>query len=308
MHTRLPIFSSQQSGRKAAIYSLAILSCVTTLWAEKEPLTVVIQSDDHLAVARQMVAAAFEAAGEPVVFTPAPLANEKRQLLMLEAGQTDIDIMPVTDVRLKSVSEGKSLMISVPLDRGLLGYRVCLLQEQNEDLLSDVKSAEDLRAFTMGQGEGWMDVAVYEAAGIPIKWVRDWRRGEFFGQMKSGYINLFPLGAEEILSYFLSHFQSIHPEIVADQHIVIRYPWFRFVWISAASPNAERIREALQKGFEIIAKNGKFEEIWNASSRGLPKDFFDKRRVIALKNPLYGDDIVGEEFRHLLLAEPFQEP
>lgn len=269
---------------------------------------VVIQSDAHLKTAREMVGAALEAAGLSYRFVDAPLANEKRQLLMLEAGQTDIDLMPVTGERLASVAAGKSRMIPVPLDRGLLGYRQFLLLDARKDLLAGVRSAEDLRAFTVGQGEGWMDVVIYSAAGIPVKWVRDWRGGEFIGQMESGFVDLFPLGAEEVASYFLPHYKTLHPQIAADPHVVPRYPWFRFVWISAASANGDVLYEALQRGFRLIANNGRFEEIWKANARGLPKDFFKNRTVIELANPLYGYDIVGKEFRHLLLTEPSPTP
>lgn len=269
-----------------------------------KPIRVVIQSDPHLQTARTLVAAALGASGLEVEFVEAPLANEKRQLLMLEAGQTDIDLMPVTGERLASVAAGKSFAIPVPLDRGLLGYRLCLLLKEKKDLLAGVRSPQDLRAFTIGQGEGWMDVDVYEKAKIPVKWVRDWRNGEFVHQMKAGFIDLFPLGAEETLSYFLPHYQAIHPEITSDPHVVIRYPWYRFVWISAASQNAEILRRSLQEGFVTLTRNGQFLKIWKEAGRGLPESFFDGRTVIDLPNPLYGTDIVGPEFRSLLRHYP----
>jgi len=283
-----------------AVWMLSFLA--GTVWAE--PMKIVIQADSHLEPDRKMVAAALEAAGVDFTFEMAPLANEKRQLLMLEAGQTDIDLMPATGERLGSVEKGKSLVIPVPLDRGLLGYRHCLLLESKKDLLAQVQTADDLSAFTIGQGEGWMDVEVFKKAGIPVKWVRDWRKGEFISQMEAGFIDLFPLGAEETESYFLPHYRRLNPNISADSHIVIRYPWFRFVWVSPKSKNGPAIHEALARGFEIITKNGKFLEIWNEAGRGLPDEFFKGRRIIDLNNPLYGYDLVGEKYRHLVLLTP----
>lgn len=279
-----------------------LLACVSSAVAER--MKIVIQADSHLAPDRRMVAAALEAAGVEFEFEMAPLANEKRQLLLLEAGQTDVDLMPATGERLGSVKEGKSLVVPVPLDRGLLGYRHCLLMESKKDLLANVKTAEDLRPFTIGQGEGWMDVEVFKKAGIPVKWVRDWRKGEFIGQMEAGFIDLFPLGAEETESYFLPHYRALNPNISADPHLVIRYPWFRFVWVSASSKNGPAIHEALTRGFEIITKNGKFLELWDEAGRGLPAEFFKGRRIIDLTNPLYGYDLVGEKYRHLVLLTP----
>lgn len=289
-------------GRRILFSALLVLLGMIPL--EAKPIQVVIQSDPHLQTARKLVAAALEASGVEVEFVDAPLANEKRQLFMLEAGQSDIDLMPVTGERLASVAAGKSLVIPVPLDRGLLGYRLCLLLKKRKDLLAGVQSAQDLRAFTIGQGEGWMDVDVYKNAHIPVKWVRDWRNGEFVDQMNAGFIDLFPLGAEETLSYFIPHYQITQPEITSDPSIVIRYPWYRFVWISAASKNAELLRRALQEGFVTLTRNGQFLKIWAAACRDLPESFFSGRTVIDLPNPLYGPEIVGPEFRTLLQYPP----
>ena len=265
------------------------------------PLKVVIQADPHLALARELTRAAFEAAGVDVAFENAPLANEKRQLLLLEEGRTHVDLMPVTPERLRSVREGKSRMIAVPLDRGLLGYRLCLVLRSRQDLLAGVRSAADLRPVVFGQGEGWMDVDLYHAAGIGTKWVRDWRDAEFVSQMEAGFFDVFPLGAEESLSVFLPHFQKRTPEIVGDRHVVLSYPWYRFVWVSTKAEQADLVLAALQKGFPLIARDGTFEKIWRRHGRGLPESFFAGRRVIRLENPHYGEEIVGEEFRHLLL-------
>jgi len=143
---------------------------------------------------------------------------------------------------------------------------------------------------------------VFTSAGIPVKWVRDWRGGEFIDQMKAGFIDIFPLGAEETETYFIPHYRSLHPEIATDPHIVIRYPWFRFVWVSAKSADADTLYEALSRGFGIIAANGRFVEIWDQAGRGLSPVFFSGRRLVELPNPLYGYDIVDERFRHLLLS------
>jgi hypothetical protein len=266
------------------------------------PLKVVVQADPHLSLARDLTRAAFEAAGVEVEFEMAPLANEKRQLLLLEEGRTHVDLMPVTPERLRSVREGKSHMIPVPLDRGMLGYRLCLVLRSRQDLLAGVRSAADLQKIVFGQGEGWMDVDLYHAAGIGTKWVRDWRDAEFVNQMEAGFFDVFPLGAEESLSFFLPHFQKRTPGIVGDRHIVLAYPWYRFAWVSAKAKNAGPVLEALQKGFRIIARNGSFEKIWRRHRRGLPDSFFTGRRVVRLENPHYGEEIVGPEYRHLLLV------
>lgn len=264
------------------------------------PLDVIIQPDPHLAFARELVRAALDAAAFPAAFVDAPLCNEHRKIALLKQGLTHIDLMPATPARLKLAQKGELLMLAVPLDRGLLGYRLNLLLEKKRSLLKNVRSVQDLRRFTMGQGEGWMDVEIYRAAGIPTKEVTAWRNAEFVEQMRAGYFELFPLGLEEALHYFLPHFQKYQPQLMADPYILVRYPWFRFVWVSPKAPNAAQLYEALEKGFGIIADNGVFLEVYSEHKAALDSAVIQKRRVVELTNPFYDDSLVGPPFRHLL--------
>lgn len=285
---------------KTIVFVVLALIAVFAAPVRSAPLEVVIQPDPHLAFARALVSAALDAAGLPVAFVEAPLCNERRKIALLKQGRTHIDLMPATPDRLRLVEHGELLMLPVPLDRGLLGYRLNLLLEDDMDLLQDVQTVQELRQYTMGQGEGWMDVAIYRAAGIPTKEVKAWRDGQFVEQMRAGFFQLFPLGLEEALHYFLPHFRQYQPSLTADPYILVRYPWFRFVWVSPKAANAAQLYEALDTGFGIIADNGVFLEVYSEHKATLRASVFKDRRVVELENPFYDDSLVGPRFTHLL--------
>lgn len=262
--------------------------------------TFVMQNEPHLRHARALVLAALDAAGMKADFRDAPLGNERRNMAMISDGYTHLDMMPATPERLKLVAEGRLRMIPVPLDRGLLGYRINFVLRSQRDKLAHVKTAADLTAFTMGQNVGWMDGAIYRAAGIPTKDVKDWANGEFAQQMEAGYIDLFPLGLEETLDYFLGHVQKYYPQLTVDPYILVYYPWFRFVWVSPKA-DADELYEALQRGFDILVADGRFLEIWNRYNRPLPAHEFIRRTVIKIPNPFYDDRLVPPRYRSLLI-------
>ncbi|MEF3697979.1 amino acid ABC transporter substrate-binding protein [Desulfolutivibrio sp.] len=282
----------------------AVIICISSLFppeiAVGKRYSIVVQADPHLDFARELCRTALEKAGIEAEFIPAPLCNERRQLDMLRRGLVQLDMMPVTPKRLHAARNGEILMIPVPLDRGMLGWRLNLLLHSQRDMLADVRSVEDLAKFTMGQGEGWMDVDLYEAVGIRTKQVRRWRDAEFVQQMKAGYFQLFPLGLEEALDYFLPHFQTIEPDIVADPYILVKYPWFRFPAVSAVAEDARALYEALQHGFDIMAQDGSFLEVFSHYKKLPPKSAFSERTVIEIPNPYYAYDLVSEKYRHLL--------
>lgn len=262
--------------------------------------TFVVQNEPHLAHAQALVRAALDAAGMQAAFVDAPQGNERRNLFQISHGQTHIDMMPATPARLRLVRQGQLRMIPVPLDRGLLGWRINLLLEAQRDKLAKVRTAADLKHFSMGQNVGWMDVEIYRAAGIPTKEVKRWSNGEFAEQMEAGFLDLFPLGLEETLNYFLPHFRKHYPQLTMDPHILVRYPWFRFVWV-APGPETDALYAALQTGFDKIVADGSFLRIW-AQHRQLPDArIYRERTVIDIPNPFYDQTLVPQRYRHLLI-------
>ncbi len=261
--------------------------------------TYLVQNEPHLAHARALIRAALNSAGFQAEFQDAPMGNERRNVYQISSGATHLDMMPATPQRLELVRQGKLRMIPVPLDRGILSYRLNILLEKRKDILANVRTPEDLHAFVMGQNEGWMDVEIYHAAGIPTKEVRNWSDGQFAEQMEAGFIDLFPLGLEETLSFFLPHFQTSYPQLTADKYILVRYPWFRFVWVSP-NHDTDELYDALVRGFDVIAKDGTFLKIWHSCRAEPAAELFRARHIINISNPFYGDDLVPPQFRHLI--------
>ncbi|MFT3760155.1 amino acid ABC transporter substrate-binding protein [Thauera sp.] len=264
--------------------------------------TLTVQNEPHLAHARALVQEALRSGGLTVDLVDASKGNERRNVALITEGLTHIDMMPATPIRLELVRSGKLRMIPIPLDRGLLGYRVNLLLESRRDMLAGVRTAEDLRAFSLGQNVGWMDVEIYRAAGIQTKEIKDWADGEFALQMEAGFLDLFPLGLEETLTHFLPHFRKKYPQLTIDPHVIVRYPWFRFVWVSPR-PDADEVFDALQRGFDKMAANGRFLKIWQQYRKPPPNSVFKDRVIIDIPNPFYGYDLVPPKYRHLLFED-----
>lgn len=279
---------------------LLMMSLALFLWsASVQAGPYVMQNEQHLTHARALVMAALAAADFKAEFTDAPMGNERRNVYQISSGATHLDMMPATPQRLKLMRQGKLRMIPVPLDRGLLSYRINILLESHKDMLAGAHTSRDLRAFVMGQNEGWMDVEIYRAAGIPTKEVRNWSEGQFAEQMEAGFIDLFPLGLEETLAFFLPHFRKRYPQLTTDEHILVRYPWFRFVWVSP-KPDADALYEALKRGFATITRNGTFMKIWLRYRAEPEAAIFSTRRIIDIGNPFYNDALVPPEYRQLI--------
>lgn len=290
---------SSPSIRRRSLLGLLAGSCLPAVRAAGSSVFVV-QSEPSLKHCIALLDAALLAAGFMANLEIAPHTSEQRNLHETVSGRIHISLLPPTPTRLSMVNDGRLRMIAVPLERGLLGWRTSFILQTQLDKTASIQSLRDLQTLIIGQGSGWLDAEIYRQAGVTIREVQAWRNGEFTDQMQSGVIDLFPIGLEESINYFLPHFRQHYPQIALDKHLLLRYPWYRFVWISA-DPKTDALYQALQTGFDIICGNGQFESIWNEYRQVLPASDWQGRTVINLENPFYSQDIVPERYQHLLL-------
>lgn len=293
------IMTTSPSLQRRSLLVLLAGSCLPVAHAARTP-DFVVQTEPSLKHCIALLHAALQAAGFAANLVSAPKTSEQRNLHETTSGRIHITLLPPTPTRLSMVNEGRLRMIAVPLERGLLGWRTSFILQNQRDKTARIRNLNDLQTLTIGQGSGWIDAQIYRQAGIVTREVQAWRDGEFVDQMQSGVIDLFPMGLEESIAYFLAHFRRHYPQIALDEHLLLRYPWYRFVWVSA-DPGADALYQALQNGFDTICSNGQFESTWTRyRQRPLASDW-QGRTIINLKNPFYSQDIVPQRYRHLLL-------
>lgn len=278
-------------------------ACATSLARSRtaEVSRIVVHNEPHLQHSLALLRAALKAGGMPVELDNAPQGNYRRSLYQIEHGHTHVDMATISQRRLQLFKAGKLRMVPIPLDRGLLGWRVNLLLRRDQDKLAGIRSAAQLRALTLGQNLGWPDIQIYRHAGIPVKEIKKWSLGEFTEQMEAGFIDLFPLGLEEALNYFLPLFQQRYPQLTADPHLLVHYPWFRFVWVYGGA-ETEALHAALVRGFDAIVASGEFMHIWDTHRSPPPLSAYANRTIIRMENPFFGDALLPARYRHLLLS------
>lgn len=259
-----------------------------------------LQTEASLSYANYLLEAAMQAAGFRAVLEKAPQASELRSLHEAQSGRIHVALLPPTPERLALYAAGKIRMIPIPIERGLLGWRIGFIHKDHQHKTERIKSLEDLQALTFGQGVDWLDTKIYRQSNITTREIQAWRNGEFINQIRTGIIDVFPMGIDESINYYLPRFQQAHPEITLDQHLLIRYPWFRFVWVTADS-SGDELYEALQTGFDVIAQNGEFESLWLKHRQPSKTSHRQDRVEIELNNPFYDQLLVPQHYQHLLL-------
>jgi hypothetical protein len=177
-----------------------------------------------------------------------------------------------------------AIPIPIPIDKGLLGYRVALIRRDRQAALANVHDIASLRQFSVGQAADWGDVAIYKFNGIPIVAADHYRF--LFPMLEHGRFDMFPRGVTEITEE-MATFHEQFPDMAIESHILIRYPYAEFFYVSKSCP---RLARRIEDGLEAMREDGSFDRLFDASfSQAITALKLGQRVIIDLKNPFVPD-------------------
>lgn len=175
--------------------------------------------------------------------------------------------------------EAQLLPIRIPIDKGLLGWRIPLLDANRTDLLSELATLTDLQRWKAGQGHDWPDTEILRSNGLNV--VTSCCYDTLFSMMLAGRFDYFPRSIMEIWVDIANH--PTMP-LVADSHVVIHYPAAAYFFVS---PRRPRLAKDLQTGLERAIADGSFEAVFQAQlGPYIERAQLGRRRIIELTNPL----------------------
>lgn len=214
-----------------------------------------------------------------------PNLSEQRQIKEISKPNGLINIM-VLDAG--SMPKSKILSIKIPLDKGLLGYRVFLIRKADQDKLSKVQTLQELKnQFKVGQGASWVDYKILKEAGFNVVGGNNY--DGLFKMLQTKRFDLFPRGVTEVLDEIKSHDEK--GEFMAiDKNFLIYYPmpvYFHFPESEKGLQMAKRVEE----GLKTIIKNGLFDKLFMNEFKGLIEKLdLNKRKLFILENPSLSPD------------------
>lgn len=208
-----------------------------------------------------------------VALSPAHM-QQNRALAELQSPHGRIDVVAtMTSVE----REATMLPVRIPMTRGLIGWRIGLLRADRKQLLQAVRSLEDLRRFTAGQGHDWPDVAILRHSGLPVQPVAVYHN--LFGLLKAERFDWAPRSVNEIWAE-----AARHPALAVDPYVVLRYPTADYFFVNR---NNSALAEEIRRGLETALADGSFEKLfYSYYGPQIRRARLDQRVLIKLPNPL----------------------
>ncbi|MGL6041294.1 MAG: hypothetical protein ACRC01_08845 [Deefgea sp.] len=202
--------------------------------------------------------------------------NQSRALVELAEGNfIDLDWAGTDSSR-----ENTLLPIRIPLEGGLLGFRIPVIRKDSLAKFEKINTAQELSQFTAIQGINWPDTAILEAAGLRVE--KTTQFAFMYPKLKNKRADYFPRGLNEVYA----EVDSLKDDtlIAYDKLILVyRLPMYFFT-----SKNNPQLAQRIEKGLRLAIKDGSFLHYMQNSpvmSKVFPLSKYKNARKIYLNNP-----------------------
>lgn len=170
--------------------------------------------------------------------------------------------------------------IRIPLEGGLLGYRVPVIRKEDLAAFQKVKTLQDLQQFTAIQGTHWPDTAILESAGLKVQKTPQFKL--MYPMLKHKRVDYFPRGLNEVYA----EVDSLKDDsLVAYDQLLLVYklPMYFFT-----HKNNQSLAQRIEKGLRLAIQDGamlKYMQSSQALERVFPLSRYKNSRQIKINNP-----------------------
>ncbi|PUA28667.1 MAG: diguanylate cyclase [Cellvibrio sp. 79] len=204
-----------------------------------------------------------------------PNTSEERMVNMLMDNQLDVVWYATTNDL-----EERLLPVRICIYRGLLGYRSLMIKKGTQFKFDGIKTLNDLKKVSLGQGRFWADTNVLTANNLNV--VKVLKYEGLFYMLDGDRFDAFPRGVHEPWSEI-----NRYPKLSLDveKNLLLSYinPFYFFV-----NKSNTKLAQDIERGLRIAIEDGSFDEYF--FNDPTVKDVVEKanlkeRTIIHLDNP-----------------------
>ncbi len=178
--------------------------------------------------------------------------------------------------------ERQFIPVRLPIDRGLLGYRMFLVRDADLPRFAAVRTLDDLRKLRVGQGKDWIDVPILRAAGFEVEEGTTYRG--LFAMLDAGRFDFFSRGIDEARREFQER-RASHPHMAVEPTLLMYYPLPLYFFLRRDA-EGKLLARRIEAGMEMMIKDGSLNAIFQKyKGESLKNAGLGKRRVLTLPNP-----------------------
>lgn len=226
----------------------------------------------------------------PFLLEPsASVMSERRMDALMERGDgstLNLIFKPATRDREESMAP-----VRFPILKNLLGFRVLLIRADSQPAFSRVRSLDDLRSFTIGQGLGWRDVGLFAHNRVPVVEVPEYEA--LFAMLSGKRFDAFSRGITEAPHEFAER-SDAYPNMRIETDLLLYYPWPVY-FFARRTDDGRALAHRIETGLRRLVDSGEFDALFHRYHAGAFRELnLPQRRLIVLDNPFLPPDAHGD--------------
>lgn len=218
-----------------------------------------------------------------LTLVPSKPMGQGRVLRELQDGHTDR--VALANVASSPEREKSLLPIAIPINRGLLGFRVCLIREGEQARFSGIDSVEEFnqRGLLIGQGRHWPDRIILQSNGLSVVSVPSF--GQLFPMLLRSRFDCFLRGVGEVL---IDMRQQDTRGLAVEQDLMFSYRMPSYLFVG---PDNEALALRLELGLRRAMAGNAFNDYFDRHFRdAIVVLRLYERQTIRLDNPYLDKD------------------
>ena len=211
-----------------------------------------------------------------IIFQPSSVHTQQaRSIRQLVNGTGGMDIMWALT---NEERENTLLPIRIPIDRGLIGWRLLLIRDDDRARFAAVSTKDDLAKLVAGQGHDWPDVDVLRANQFTLATSSTYQG--LFHMLVRGHIDYFPRAISEIWPEADANKQL---KISVQPHLLVHYPAALYYFVNKNNTDLARTIESC---LNTAIADGSLQSLFNQYyAEAISQARLSKRTIIRLTNP-----------------------
>ena len=202
--------------------------------------------------------------------------SQKRDINQLKSGEINVFISMTSKAR-----EDVMQAIRFPVFKGLYGYRVFLIIENEQAKFNKIKDLDGLKQLTGVQGTHWPDLQILQANGLKVESTSHHK--SLYKMLEFGRVDYFPRGIHEPWKELKDR---PNMGLAVEKNLMLYYPAPGYIFVEKTNT---RLAKRFETGFKRIIDSGEFDRFFNNHPQIIEmkeQANMQNRTLIKLTNPL----------------------
>ena len=215
--------------------------------------------------------------GEKYALIQTPIAMPRGRALMLLQQNVVVDIF----WSMTSVEREKALLaIKFPIYKGMMGWRVLLVKQDNDFVYSPDDPIAQLQQQVAIQAHDWADLKILQFNEFKVMGAASYE--ELFSLVSLGRADYFPRSVVEVTSEqpYLDKYK-----LKVDSQLLVKYPAAMYFFVNK---NNLELAKDIEIGLQRATQDGSFDLLFTSIHEAPLNNLnLEQRKVINLENPYF---------------------